>query len=319
MSGAPFPPSLPLAPYVTPVEELSRLRTALGGGPRLLVKRDDAIPFAFGGNKVRKMRLVGADAVAAGADTLITAGGLQSNHARVTAATAATLGMQCVLVLNGKAPSQVTGNTLLDGLLGARIEFVERREDRAATMESIADRLRRDGRCPYVIPVGASNALGASAFAQAVDELKDQGVVPQTIVHSTSSGGTQAGLVAGCLRAGLSTRIIGISADSSSADLAADIRAILGGMGAFVGVSNQRLEDARIEVDDRFVGDGYGIPTEESLEALDLAARKEALFLDSTYTAKAMAGLIARIRNKEFSSDETVLFWHTGGQVGLFR
>ena len=108
MHGAAALPSLPLAPYVTPVEEMSRLRQALGGGPRLLVKRDDAIPFAFGGNKVRKMRLVGADAVASGADTLITAGGLQSNHARVTAATAATLGMQCVLVLNGTAPAQAT-------------------------------------------------------------------------------------------------------------------------------------------------------------------------------------------------------------------
>ena len=127
---------------------MSRLRQALGGGPRLLVKRDDAIPFAFGGNKVRKMRLVGAEAVASGADTLITAGGVQSNHARVTAATAATLGMQCVLVLNGAAPAQATGNTLLDGLLGAHIEYVDRREDRATAMASIADGLRRAGRCP---------------------------------------------------------------------------------------------------------------------------------------------------------------------------
>jgi 1-aminocyclopropane-1-carboxylate deaminase/D-cysteine desulfhydrase-like pyridoxal-dependent ACC family enzyme len=265
-------PSLPLAPYVTPVEELARLRRALGGGPRLLVKRDDAIPFAFGGNKVRKMRLVGADAAAAGADTLITAGGLQSNHARVTAATAATLGMQCVLVLHGKAPARATGNTLLDGLLGAQIEYVERREDRAAAMESVADRLRSAGRRPYIIPIGASNPLGATAFAQAVDELKEQGVEPQTIVHSTSSGGTQAGLIAGSLRAGLSTRIIGISADSPSGDLAADIEGILRGMGTLVGVGGHRLEEARIEIDDRFVGEGYGIATPESVEALELAA-----------------------------------------------
>jgi D-cysteine desulfhydrase family pyridoxal phosphate-dependent enzyme len=319
MPVAASPPALPLAPYVTPVEELSRLRHALGGGPRLLVKRDDAIPFAFGGNKVRKLRLVGADAVAAGADTLITAGGLQSNHARVTAATAATLGMHCVLVLNGRAPAHATGNTLLDGLLGAQIEYVERREDRAATMESIADRLRRSGRRPYVIPIGASNPLGATAFAQAVDELKEQGIEPQTIVHSTSSGGTQAGLIAGTLRAGLSTRIVGISADSSSQELAADIRAILRGMSTLVGVSEHRLEGAPIEIDDRFVGEGYGMATPESIEALELAARQEALFLDSTYTAKAMAGLIALIRNKAFSGAETVLFWHTGGQVGLFR
>src|SRR5687767_11246738 len=156
MHGAATLPSLPLAPYVTPVEDLSRLRHALGGGPRILVKRDDAIPFAFGGNKVRKMRLVSADAVAAGADTLITGGGLQSNHARVTAATAATLGMRCVLVLNGTAPADATANTLLDRLLGAHIEFVERREDRTMAMASIADGLRRAGRRPYVIPIGAS-------------------------------------------------------------------------------------------------------------------------------------------------------------------
>ena len=319
MHGAAALPSLPLAPYVTPVEEMSRLRQALGGGPRLLVKRDDAIPFAFGGNKVRKMRLVGAEAVASGADTLITAGGLQSNHARVTAATAATLGMQCVLVLNGTAPAQATGNTLLDGLLGAHIEYVERREDRATTMASIADGLRRAGRCPYVIPIGASTPLGAAAFVQAIDELKNQGIEPQTIVHSTSSGGTQAGLIAGCIRAGLATRVIGMSADSSSADLEADIRAILAGMGSLVGISEGLLEAARVDIDDRFVGGGYGVASPESNEALQLAARTEALFLDSTYTAKAMAGLIARVRRREFNSDETVLFWHTGGQVGLFR
>jgi len=319
MHAAASLPSLPLAPYITPVEELSRLRRALGGGPRLLVKRDDAIPFAFGGNKVRKMRLVGADAVASGADTLITAGGLQSNHARVTAATAATLGMQCVLVLNGAAPAQPTGNTLLDGLLGAHIEYVERREDRATTMAEIADRLRGAGRHPYVIPIGASTPLGAAAFVQAIDELKAQGVEPQTIVHATSSGGTQAGLIAGCIRAGLSTKISGISADAASADLEADIRAILAGMGSLVGIEDQRLERARVDVDDRFVGGGYGVATPESREALELAARTEALFLDSTYTAKALAGLIASVRRREFDDDETVLFWHTGGQVGLFR
>ncbi len=319
MHGAASLPSLPLAPYVTPVEELTRLRQALGGGPRILVKRDDAIPFAFGGNKVRKMRLVGADAVAAGADTLITAGGLQSNHARVTAATAATLGMQCVLVLNGTAPAHATGNTLLDGLLGAHIEYVERREERATTMDAIADGLRRAGRRPYVIPIGASTPLGAAAFVQAIDEMKTQGVEPQTIVHASSSGGTQAGLVAGCIRAGLATRVVGISADATSAELQADIRSILGGMSSLVGIDARLLAEARVEVDDRFVGGGYGVATPESREALELAARTEALFLDSTYTAKAMAGLIARIRRREIADDETVLFWHTGGQVGLFR
>ena len=310
---------LPLAPYVTPVEELSRLRRALGGGPRLLVKRDDAIPFAFGGNKVRKMRLVGAEALAQGADTLITSGGVQSNHARVTAATAATLGMQCVLVVNGAASARPTANALLDVLLGARIEYVATRGERAPAMEAIAADLRRAGRRPYVIPVGASTPLGAAAFAEAIDELAAQDTRPQTIVHATSSGGTQAGLIAGCLRARLSTRVIGISADESPGALQRDIRGILTGLSDLLALDPGLVAGATVEVDAGFVGEGYGTPTAASTEALELTARTEAIFLDHTYTAKAMAGLIARVRRGEFAGDETVLFWHTGGQVGLFQ
>lgn len=311
-------PSLPLAPYVTPVEELRRLRQALGGGPRLLVKRDDAIPFAFGGNKVRKLRLVGADAVARGADTLITAGGVQSNHARVTAATAAVLGMRCVLVVNGAPPLPPTANLLLDALLGADIKYVETRQERAAAMEEIAGNLRLAGGRPYVIPIGASTPLGAAAFVQAVGELATQGASPDAIVHATSSGGTQAGLIAGCLTARLASRVIGVSADESSATLRNDIQRILSGLGPLTGLDSRALEKATIEVDDRFVGGGYGVPSADSQEALELVARTEGLFLDHTYTAKAMAGLIALVRRGEFRNDQTVLFWHTGGQVGLF-
>jgi 1-aminocyclopropane-1-carboxylate deaminase/D-cysteine desulfhydrase-like pyridoxal-dependent ACC family enzyme len=319
MSAAATAPSLPLGPYITPVEELSRLRKALGGGPQLLVKRDDAIPFAFGGNKVRKMRLVGADAMANGADTLITAGGVQSNHARVTAATAATLGLRCVLVLNGHPPSRPTANILLDDLLGAEVTYVERREEREPMMQAVAADLRRAGRHPYIIPVGASTPLGAMAFADAIDELLAQRQAPDVIVHSTSSGGTQAGLIAGCIRAGATVRIIGVSADDEASSLAAVIRRLLSGLGSLIGIGGPGLEKTPIDVDDRFVGEGYGVPSQASNEALELAARSEALFLDHTYTSKAMAGLIARVRAGEFQPDETVLFWHTGGQVGLFR
>jgi L-cysteate sulfo-lyase len=312
-------PSLPLAPYVSPVEELSRLRRALGGGPRLLVKRDDALPFAFGGNKVRKMRLVGADARANGADTLITAGGIQSNHARVTAATAATLEMRCVIVVNGNEVAKPTANALLDRLLGAEIKYVPTREERSAAMDAIADDLRRAGRRPYVVPIGASTPLGAAAFAQAVDELVAQDVTPQAIVHATSSGGTQAGLVAGCYARKLATRVIGVSADDSSSSLSATIRTLLEGLGPMLEVSVEGLRQLPLHVDDRFIGAGYGAVTPQSSEALELAARTEALFLDHTYTAKAMAGLIDYVRRGEFSSDQTVLFWHTGGQVALFQ
>ena len=311
-------PVIPLAPAPSPVEELARLREALGGGPRLLVKRDDAIGFAFGGNKVRKMRLVGAAAAGEGADTLITCGGVQSNHARATAATAARLGMRCVLVANGAPPPRPTANALLDTLLGADIRYVADRSERVPAMESAAAELRREGRKPYIVPLGASTPLGAAAFADAVRELLAQIDPPDVIIHATSSGGTQAGLVAGCLLAGIHTRVIGISADDSAPSIAQTVTALVDGLAALIGVDTQRFRSAAVDVDDRFVGGGYGVPTDASREALSLAARTEALFLDPTYTAKAMAGLIARLRAGEFSARDTVLFWHTGGQVALF-
>jgi 1-aminocyclopropane-1-carboxylate deaminase/D-cysteine desulfhydrase-like pyridoxal-dependent ACC family enzyme len=303
----------------TPVEEMSRLHAALGGGPRLLVKRDDAIPFGFGGNKVRKLDLVAARARAEGADTLLTVGGVQSNHARATAAAAAKLGLRCVLVLGGARPERPAANLLLDGLLGAEVHFVGSRAERAPAMRAAAERLRADGRRPFEIPLGASTPLGALAFARAMAELLAQGPAPDVIVHATSSGGTQAGLVAGASLLGSPVRILGISADEPApvlaktvADLVSGIDDALGSAGALAAAT------PAAEIDDSFVGDGYGIPTAASNEAASLAARTEALFLDPTYTAKAMAGLIAGVRGGRFRSDQTVLFWHTGGQVGLF-
>jgi len=311
-------PAVPLAPAPTPIEELPRLRAALGGGPRLLVKRDDAIGFAFGGNKVRKMRLVAAEALARGADTLITAGGVQSNHARVTAAAAARLGLRAILVANGAAPARLTANALLDRLLGADVRYVASRAERARAMDAAAAEERAAGRTPYVIPIGASTPLGAAAFALAIRELLDQIAAPDVIVHSTSSGGTQAGLVAGCALAGLPTRVLGISADEPAAALGAEVRGILDGLAALAGARADELAAAVIEIDDRFVGGGYGVPTRESQAALELTARTEAIFLDPTYTAKAMAGLIDYVRRGAFTSSQTILFWHTGGQVAVF-
>ncbi len=310
-------PSVSLAAYPTPVEELCRLRDAVGCGPRLLVKRDDAIGFAFGGNKVRKTQLVAADALRLGADTLITCGGVQSNHARVTAAAAARLGLRAILVANGAAPRTPTANALLDRLLGAEVRYVADREERALEMDRAADDVRRAGGHPYIVPLGASTPLGAAAFVYAAFELFRQIEPPDLIVHATSSGGTQAGLVAGCALAGVKTRVLGISADETSRNLSGEIRRILDGVGPLLGVG-ETFGRAAIEVDDAFVGEGYGIPTAASREAIELAARTEALFLDPTYTAKAMAGLIARLRAGDFRDATTILFWHTGGQVGLF-
>jgi len=310
-------PRLSLASAPTPIEDLSRLRDALGGGFTLLVKRDDAIPFGFGGNKVRKLQIVVAQALAEGADTLITTGGIQSNHARATAAVAARLGLGCVLVANGTPPAKPTANALLDRLLGAEVRYVASRDARAPAMENAAWELRTKGRRPFVIPLGASTPLGAAAYAMAVTELLAQIHPPDLIVLSTSSGGTLAGIIAGCRLHGLPTRILGISADDPSAAITGEVRRILGGLEELLGVSSGSLTDAPIDVDDRFVGDGYGIPTAQSTEAIEMCARREALFLDPTYTAKAMAGLIAGARANALTRG-TTLFWHTGGQVGLF-
>jgi D-cysteine desulfhydrase family pyridoxal phosphate-dependent enzyme len=312
-------PSVPLAPHVTPIDELIRLRAALGPKcPRLFIKRDDLLSFGMGGNKVRKMQTVAAEAMAAKADTLITCGGIQSNHARVTAATGAALGLRVVLVVNGAPQSHPTANALLDQLFGADIRYVASRDERAPAMAAVAKELEAAGRRPFVIPLGASTAIGAIGFARGMTELASAGLRPDAIVSSTSSGGTQAGLVAGAALLGLRARIVGVSADDSSERLTGVVRDLLSQMAARLGARPASLGADDVEVDDTFVGGGYGMPTPASTEALELVARREGILLDPVYTAKAMAGLIDRIRRGQFRADETVLFWHTGGQVGVF-
>ena len=311
--------SLSLGELPSPVEELGRLRAALGAGARILAKRDDAISFGFGGNKVRKLAIVAGQAVADGADALITVGGIQSNHARATAATAAKLGLRCHLIASGTAPERLTGNALLDALLGAEVEYVAGRTDRVPAMRRAAERIRAACGKPAEIPLGASTPEGALGFVRAIGEMLQQGVRPDVIVHATSSGGTQAGLVAGCALHGLETRVVGVSADDPAADVERQVRSIIAGMATPLGPPLDDIaHDATIEVDDTFVGGGYGVATPASIEAQRLAARTEALFVDHTYTAKAFAALIARVRDGRIPNDATVLFWHTGGQVGLF-
>jgi len=312
-------PTVALLVQPTPVHEMATLRQALGAGPRLLIKRDDLIGFGFGGNKVRKLALVAARAKEEGCDTLMTTGAVQSNHARVTAAVAAHLGMHCVLVLNGSPPQAPSGNALLDALLGAEIHYVASRTERSVAMGALAERLAERGHRPFVIPLGASTSLGALGYAQAIGELVAQGVVPDVIVHSTSSGGTQAGILAGCAIYDIHPRVVGISADEPPEVLAPFIRTLVEQMGGLLGVPGPALaRELEPEVDAAFVGAGYGEPTPASCEAQSLVARTEGVFLDPTYTAKAMAGLIAYVREGRFDDSQTVLFWHTGGLPGLF-
>jgi D-cysteine desulfhydrase len=311
-------PSVTLTSHPTPIDELTRLRAALGPScPRLLMKRDDLLSFALGGNKVRKLQTVAAEAQRAGATRLITCGGVQSNHARVTAAAGAALGLDVTLVLNGAEPREPTGNARLDRLFGATLVFVGTRDDREPAMHRAADAARAAGERPFIVPLGASTTTGAIGFARGVAELG--AVRPDAIVHATSSGGTQAGLIAGCALLGISTRIIGISADDPAASLTATIRGLLEGIAQQLGARGETVgADRPIEVDDGWVGEGYGIPTPASHAATELVARTEGIVLDPVYTAKAMAGLLDRIRAQAFPPASTVLFWHTGGIPGYF-
>jgi 1-aminocyclopropane-1-carboxylate deaminase/D-cysteine desulfhydrase-like pyridoxal-dependent ACC family enzyme len=283
--------------------------------PRLLAKRDDAIPFGFGGNKVRKLTLVAADALEKGADALITCGGVQSNHCRATAAVAAQLGLACHVVANGTKPERPAGNAFLIATYGAQLTYVSSREERAPMMNQIAANLRSSGGNPFVIPLGASTPLGAMAIARGVGEMVAQGVTPDVIVHATSSGGTQAGLIAGCALYSPSTRVIGISADDPAHEIQDVVLRLVGGIEAALGLAAGSLGAAqRCEVDDTFRGGGYGVATDESTVAQQMAARFEAVLTDHWYTAKALAGLIHRVRSGEFDSAGIVLLWHTGGQ-----
>jgi 1-aminocyclopropane-1-carboxylate deaminase/D-cysteine desulfhydrase-like pyridoxal-dependent ACC family enzyme len=313
-------PHVQLGAYPTQLDDMPRLRAALGGGPRLLVKRDDLISFGCGGNKVRKIELLAARALAEGADTLVSTGGVQSNHARVTAAVAARLGMDCVIVVNGsRQPAGPTGNARLMQLFGARVEYVATREERPRRMADIAAELRLNGRRPFIVPLGASTGLGALGFVRAIGELLTQGPPPDAILVASSSGGTQAGLVGGCAVFGAETRVLGISADDPAADIAQVARGLLRESGDLLGLG-EALHDLApmIQVDEGFIGGGYATPTKASLEAATLVARTEGIVLDPVYTAKAMAGLIAYVRDGRFSPEQTVVFWHTGGVPGFF-
>ncbi len=315
-------PFVPLGHYPTPVDDWWRLRDAIRGtnGAAIAAKRDDAIAFGFGGNKVRKLCLVAAAAKAAGADTLITCGGVQSNHCRATASAATRLRARCIIVANGVRPDRLTANALLDDLLGAEVRYVATREDRAPAMRQVAEEVRARGGTPFEIPLGATTPLGALGNPRRVGELARQGVTPDVIVHASSSGGTQAGILIGCALFGLHARVIGVSADDPAAAIRDKVLAIVSGAEELLGLPEGTLGAAgRYELDDTFVGDGYGAPTEASLEAQQLLARTEAVFVDHYYTAKALAALIAFVRDGRLARDRKVLFWHTGGQVTLFQ
>lgn len=308
-------PRVDLGFWPTPVHELPRLGKALGG-PQIFVKRDDLSGLAFGGNKTRKLELLCAEAMAQGAEMLITAGAIQSNHCRQTAAAAAKLGLKCKLVLIGDEPEHRSGNLLLDELLGAEVYWTSKTQ-RDQTLQTVAQEALTAGANPYAIPYGGSNPLGAAAYAYALEELLAQGVQPDWIVFATSSGGTQAGLVAGAQVLGYSGRILGISVDESKTDLAPRVAELAQQTTALLGQPVDIAAD-QVLINDVYLGAGYAIMGNAEREAIHLFARHEGLLVDPVYTGRAAAGMIDLIRKGFFSKDEQVLFWHTGGTPALF-
>jgi len=311
------PPRVPLAHLPTPIEELPRLRHALGGGPRLLVKRDDQTGLAFGGNKTRKLEFLIAEAQAQGAKTIISGGALQSNHCRQTAAAAAKFGFECILVLNGEAGDSSSGNLLLDKLLGAQIRMIPDRNLRDKVLRETFDECANAGKRPYLVPYGGSSATGALAYAFAVEELMSQNARPDWIVFATSSGGTQAGLVLGQKMFGYAGKILGISVDESEDWLTNRVSEVASDASEKLG-PRFNFAPTDVMVNAEYCQAGYGVVTEREQEALALFATNEGLLLDPVYTGRAAAGLIDLIRQNFFKANDTVLFLHTGGQPALF-
>lgn len=315
-------PRVHLAALPTPLEEMHRLSAALGG-PRLFIKRDDNTGLGMGGNKARKLEFLLAEALAQGADTVITTGGPQSNHARITAAAAARLGLGCVLVLTGERPSAFGGNLLIDRILGADVRFTGADDEASAStmMAEVAEQLRAEGKVPYIIPLGGSNPLGALGyivgFRELIGQAEEQGVAFDRIYITSGSGGTHAGTVLGNRLYSYGARVIGISV-SRPRELAAERVARIAQSCIDSFALPVTVAPGDIEVDDRFIGAGYGRMTDGGREAILLLARHEGIIADPVYTGKALAGLIDHIRSGLIGRDETVLFWHTGGAPALF-
>lgn len=300
----------------TPIEELPRLSKKLGG-PRIFVKRDDQTGLAFGGNKTRKLEFLVAEAQAQGAQTLISAGAMQSNHCRQTAAAAAKFGMECILVLNGQHPEQPSANLLLDFLFDADVVWVADRKDRDAVLKQTYETALAGGVNPYLVPYGGSSPTGALGYAFAVEELMGQGLKPDWIVFATSSGGTHAGLTLGARLFKCEARILGISIDEPVKALKANVSALASAASEKLGKRiNFKGDD--VLANDEYCTAGYGVFGPGEQEAINLFAENEGLLLDPVYTGRAAAGMIDLIRRGVFQESETVLFWHTGGQPALF-
>jgi len=315
-------PRFHLAEFPTPIHKLEAL-TKEYQGPAIYMKRDDLTSLGMGGNKTRKLEFLIGEALEQKKDTLVTAGGIQSNHCRLTAAAARKAGLDCHLVLNGTPPENPNGNLLLDTLFGAKIHFCNR-EERDERLFLVADELEEKGKKPYVIPVGGSNSVGSVGYVDAmlelVNQMDDLSITPDAIVFATSSGGTQAGLALGAKLAGFKGDVLGISIDQVQAGpgpFPPVLTEIANGAAARIG-ADIRLTESDFSLNYDYLGAGYAMPGELEFNAIRDLACHEGILLGPVYTARAMGGLLDLIKKGYFTKDQTVLFWHTGGTPELF-
>ncbi|PUA32529.1 MAG: hypothetical protein B7O98_07725 [Zestosphaera tikiterensis] len=315
-------PRFKLTTLPTPIEKASNLSRDLG--VNLLIKRDDVMELALGGNKVRKLEFILADALSKGADVLITRGAIHSNHARLTAAAARKAGLEAHLVLTPPGSKEVIqGNLLLDSLLGAKITYVENGEDADAVMERIAEELKSSGRRPYIIPAGGASEYGVLGYALAALEIIQQtlalNVRPKYIIHTTGTGATQAGLILGLKALGVDdVKVIGISNGRKASEEQARVLKLVNQASKAFNIEVKVTSDDVIVYDDYVFG-GYGVITKEVVDTMKYVARTEGLILDPVYTAKGMYGLIDLIHKGEIRRNENVVFIHTGGSPITFQ
>ena len=318
-------PRLRITHAPTPLEPMQRLSMLLGG-PTLWIKRDDCTGLATGGNKTRKLEYLMADALAQRADTVITQGATQSNHARQTAAIACKLGLACHIILEDRTgytsdDYKRSGNVFLDHLFGAQVSEVPGGSAMDAAMAQLADRLRADGKRPYIIPGGGSNPIGALGYVTCALELIDQannlGLDIDHLVHATGSAGTQAGLVAGLEGARSGIPVLGIGVRAARQPQEERVFALAQQTAELLGVPGALRREAVVANCD-YVGPGYGLPTPGMVEAVTLLARTEGILLDPVYSGKGMAGLLDLIRQGHFKAGQNIVFLHTGGAVGLY-
>lgn len=321
-------PRTQLAHLPTPLEGMERLTRELGG-PTLWVKRDDCTGLGTGGNKTRKLEFLIGKAEAEGADTIITFGAVQSNHARQTAAACAARGLSCHLILARKVPWQdpnyeTLGNVLLDHMFGATVHLVAPDEVKP-TLKALRIELDKQNRAVYSIPTGGSNGTGALGYAacalELIEQSRERGFELTDIVHATASAGTQSGLLAGVALAGKleEIRVHGINVSEGGADLPAFVAQIgdLADEALRLTGADVQLDRDAIIVDSSYLGEGYGLPTPATFAALKQLASHEGLLLDPVYSGKAMSGFIGKIAAGEFSGVEDLVFLHTGGTASL--